>query len=116
MIFSSVTCVRRTFVISTLLMSLGPATAADLKPGPQGDPTLDSTGQFRQQEYRVPFARDDGGPLLQALLLFPKGDPPHPLVIPSIMEHHAARRTVSGARFTPARAAGSRSAASRSSP
>lgn len=88
MISLSVTCVRRTFVVSTLLMFLEPATAADLKPGPQGDPTLESTGQFRQQEYRVPFAKDDGGPLLQALLLLPKGDPPYPL---AIINHGSSR-------------------------
>jgi dienelactone hydrolase len=67
----------------TLLAALGTgsAIAADLKPGPQGEPTFESTGQFRQQEYRIPFAKDGGGPLLQALLLFPKGDPPYPLAI-----------------------------------
>lgn len=61
------------------LSSLG--YAADFKPGPQSPPAADSTGKFRQQEYRIPFAADGGGPLLQALLLFPKSNPPHPLAI-----------------------------------
>jgi dienelactone hydrolase len=70
----------------------GAALAADLKLGPQGDSQLDSTGRYRQQEYRVPFAKDGGGPLLQALLLFPKGNPPYPLVI----INHGRARTADG--------------------
>lgn len=65
---------------------------ADLKPGPQGDPAPDSTGRFRQQEWRVPFGADGGGPLLQALVLFPNGPAPHPLAIIS----HGSPRITTG--------------------
>lgn len=65
---------------------------ADLKPGPQGDPVPDSTGKFRQQEWRVPFGSDGGGPLLQALVLFPNAPAPHPLALIS----HGSPRNVGG--------------------
>jgi dienelactone hydrolase len=78
-------------------MLLGSTVAADPKPGPQGEPTLENTGQFRQQEYRVPFAKDGGGPMLQALLLFPNGDPPYPLAI----INHGSPRTADGRSSRP---------------
>ncbi len=81
-----------TFVLGLMCAVAGPASAETLKAGPQGDLAPDSTGKFRQQEWRVPFARDGGGPLLQALVLFPNAAAPHPLAIIS----HGSPRVVGG--------------------
>jgi dienelactone hydrolase len=79
------------FVLACALAAAS-ARAEPLKAGPQGDPAPDSTGRFRQQEWRVPFGADGGGPLLQALVLFPNGPAPHPLAIIS----HGSPRNAGG--------------------
>lgn len=78
-----------------------PAAAADLKPGPQGEPERKAdVGDLRQQEHRVPFKADGGGPLLQAILTLPNKDGPAPGIV---ITHGSPRKAEDRRRQSPFR-------------
>ena len=87
------------FAVAAVLLAF-PA-AADLKPGPQGDFAPNpEVGNLRQQEHRVPFKADGGGPLLQAVLTLPKSDGPAPGIV---ITHGSPRKAEDRRRQSPFR-------------
>lgn len=88
---------------AAVLLAL-PATAADLKPGPQGPlDTQPAVNRLRQQEHRVPVTAGNGSQhLMQALLTLPNGDGPWPGVV---ITHGSPRKPADRAKREPMPAA-----------
>lgn len=87
------------FAVAAVLLAF-PA-AADLKPGPQGDPAPNpELGNLRQQEHKIPFKADGGGPLLHAVLTLPHKDGPAPGIV---ITHGSPRKAEDRRRQSPFR-------------